>query len=305
MEERWRSQRWVLVCILAFVLLTQLLLVILGIRYVTPLRLVRSPASGPRHEPTMVVEVTVMTTTPSPSDGRGTGTRQNDLAPRAEVNHGSLLLAFDPHDDLHMFVVLPALAGLVTLGGSAVAWAIRTRWRISAGRDAATAGRPGDKVAWLQFGLLGLLWWFALSLFLILDLAGSVSLYPGFIVVYALCWVPVGLVILHPRPLREKLLVVVLFAVVLLSIRSVHWNSRKPFLKDLDRVRMGTPVAQVDEFMDDYMKAIGTVTQVDGQGRIISGTITYRHTTEGWGNSDVGVLTIADGRVVDVEFLPD
>ncbi len=92
---------------------------------------------------------------------------------------------------------------------------------------------------------------------------------------------------------------------VLFSIRFVDWNSRKPFLKDLGRVSPGTPVAQVDEIMGDYMRSTSDHMQLDEQGRIVSGIIAYRHTTAAWGNSDHGVLTIAGGRVVDIDFLPD
>jgi len=37
----------------------------------------------------------------------------------------------------------------------------------------------------------------------------------------------------------------------------------------------------------------------------VTGTSTYRHTNEGWGNSDWGVVTFEDGRVVQTEFMPD
>jgi hypothetical protein len=40
---------------------------------------------------------------------------------------------------------------------------------------------------------------------LMLDLAGSVSLYLGFTAIYAFCWALVGLLLLYPRPVREKL----------------------------------------------------------------------------------------------------
>jgi hypothetical protein len=217
----------------------------------------------------------------------------------------TLLPALDPHDNLHLFLVLPALAGLLILGGSAVKWAVLTRWRSFAGTDAQASWWRRYDGARLRYGLLALSWWLALSAFLIMDLAGSVSLYLGFTLAYAVCSILAGVLILHSRPMREKLLAVILFAAVLLSIRSIHWNSRKPFLKDLARVRVGTPVAQVEGLMEDYMPGTGTFTEVDAQGRVVAGTITYRHTAEGWGNSDAAVLTISGGRVVEVDFLPD
>jgi hypothetical protein len=291
-----RPQRWLVTLMLAFLMLTPLLAVILGILYVSPVRAGYGPDLNLEYNPTSIQnrEAAVLGRAPVRKGLAMPSTRQ---ASPADIGHGSLLPPLDPHDNLHRFVLLPALAGMVILGGSLVASALLTMRK--------TAGPPGDRVAWLRYGLLGLLWWLALSLFLILDLAGSVSLYLGLTVIYALCWVLVGLVVLHPRPIREKLLVVILFAAVLLSIRLIDWNTRKSFLKDLGRVRSGTPVAQADELMGSYMKSGGTLTQVDEQGRIVSGSIVYRHTTEGWGNSDAGVLTIVGGRVVDVKFLPD
>jgi hypothetical protein len=230
-------------------------------------------------------------------DAGGLALHPSGQASSADIDDGYALAALDPHDDLHRFVLLPTIAGLVVLAGAAVVGAVLSRWRAS--------GQPRGKRTWLQYGLLGFLWWLALSLFLILDLAGSVSLYLWFTAIYATGWALVGLLVLHPRPIREKLLVVALFLTALFSIRFVDWNSRKPFLKDLERVSLGTPVAQVDEIMGDYMEDTGALTQVDEQGRIISGTITFRHTTAAWGNSDYGILTIAGGRVVDVDFVPD
>jgi hypothetical protein len=282
MVTRSRPRQWLVPFFLAFLVLTPWFVVILGVPHVP----VSSLGSG-----------ALIGRGGTAPDFAGEELRQPRTDSRADVGRYSPLTHLDPHNHLHMFILLPALAGMVTLGGSLVASALLIRRR--------TAGPPRDRVVWWQYGLLGLLWWLALSLFLILDLAGSVSLYLGFTFVYALFWVPVGLVILYPRPIREKLLVVILLAAVLFSIRLIDWNTRKPFLKDLARVRLGTPVAQADELMGDYVKSGGTLTQADEQGRIVSGTIAYRHTTEGWGNSDAGVLTIAGGRVVGVQYLPD
>ena len=164
--------------------------------------------------------------------------------------------------------------------------------------------KPG-KGARARYVLLGLSFWIALSVFLILDLAGSISLYPGFVAIYALCWVLVGLLFLYARPMREKVVILTLFLVVLFSVRFVDWNTRKPFLRALDRVTAGITEAQADEIMDGYMKGISPMAQMDEQGGIDWGTVNYRHTTEAWGNVDVGVLAFQNGRVVRVKFLPD
>jgi hypothetical protein len=38
---------------------------------------------------------------------------------------------------------------------------------------------------------------------------------------------------------------------------------------------------------------------------VFPGTIVYRHTNEGWGDSDWGMVEFAGGKVVKVEFSPD
>ena len=35
------------------------------------------------------------------------------------------------------------------------------------------------------------------------------------------------------------------------------------------------------------------------------GTVSFRHTDEGWGNADIGLVTFEGGNVVKVEYLAD
>ena len=159
---------------------------------------------------------------------------------------------------------------------------------------------------------------FALGLYLLLYLAFSVSLYPRFAAIHAGFWVLVLLLLLVGSPARHKLWVLGLLVVALFAARYVDWNSRKPFLRDLYRVKDGMTVAQVDAIMGDYMVGGGVPldspgSRLDGRAdelsaagaKPVTGTISYRHTDEGWGDSDWGVVTFEDGRVVDVSFSPD
>jgi hypothetical protein len=62
--------------------------------------------------------------------------------------------------------------------------------------------------------------------------------------------------------------------------------------------------------MGRYMKGGGRPlespdVEVDAQGEIVAGTVTYRHTDAGWGDSDWGVIVFEGGRVVQTKFLPD
>jgi len=72
--------------------------------------------------------------------------------------------------------------------------------------------------------------------------------------------------------------------------------------------------SQVDQVMSGYMKGYyggpppsfrEYEPEFDEQGKIVTGWVTYRHTDEGWGNSDWGTVTLEDGYVVHIEFSPD
>lgn len=155
---------------------------------------------------------------------------------------------------------------------------------------------------------------FALTFYVILDRALTVSVYWWFVGLYAAFWVLVMLLLLWAAPLRHKVLILGSLALIVVSMRFVDWNSRKPFLRDLYRIKEGMTPAQVDQIMGDYMTG-GAVSpgnpgiRLDGrlveQGAQATGMICYRHTKEGWGNSDFGEVTFVDGRVVKVHFSPD
>ena len=290
MKARWHPRRWLEPFILSFLILVPMLLVMLGILSGLPLPAAQCPASHAGAQPLSMAARAAARTGPA-------GSRQAGTSPEPSAVRGTLGLSLDPHNPIHRFVLLPALAGLVVLGGWRAVWLIRRR----RGADE----RPGDRKAWIRDGSLGLVAWLALSTFLILDLVGSVSLYPAFVTVYALGWVPAGWFLLHPQPSRVRILALVLLLGLFFSIRAVNWNSRKPFLKDLDRVRVGMTESQADQIMARYRKRISPQAVVDERGEVRSGIVSCRHTAEDWGNSDIGILTFENGRVVATEFLPD
>jgi hypothetical protein len=176
-------------------------------------------------------------------------------------------------------------------------------------------GDEWTRTAWLRYALLALAIWFGLSIFLIMDVGYSVSVYWQFVAIYAAFCVLVGLLLLVGSPKREKLLLLGLLVVVLFSLRFVDWNSRKPFLRDLYRVQEGMSVEQVEEIMGKYMggaccsakpldlSAGEGVTETEGMAQ--PDRLVYRHTSEGWGDSDWGEVHFENGRVVEIQFLPD
>jgi hypothetical protein len=231
--------------------------------------------------------------------------------------------AFSGYTGFRLFcivvVVLSIVAGLVSYIVAALVALIARRSRrraLSSGvLDASKSGEHGwvavlrSRCALVAFPL-----GFALGLYLLLDLEWSVSVYPRFVVIYAAFWALFLLLLLWGAPLRHKLAILAPLVVTLLTIGTINWNSRKPFLRDLHRIKEGMTAAQVEQIMGDYMTGGGVPSgspgiRLDGRltelGATATGTISYRHTNEGWGNSDWGVVTFKDGRVVDVWFDSD
>lgn len=177
---------------------------------------------------------------------------------------------------------------------------------------------PGDdwvRTARLRYALLAITIWFALSVYLVLDVGFAVSVYWQVAAIYTAFWVLIGALLLVGSPKREKLLILGLFVVVLFSIRPVDWNSRKPFLKDLYHVKEGMTVEQVEQIMDSYLEGTGWPARplglpageeaVETEGLALPDRLVYRHTNEGWGDSDWGEIRFEEGRVVEIRFLPD
>jgi len=269
MKKEWNLQQRALVLTLAFLTLTPLL-VLLGIPDVVQ-----------------------------------AGTSQSASIAASITDRGSLLLSLDPHNALHRLVLLPLFAALAVLVDSVAVWVILRRWRGSNRQRMEIPSQDIDKGALATYGLLGFLSWIALSFFLLLDLVGSVSLYPWVIAFYAVLCVLIALSLLYPRPRREKAVVLSLILITLCTTRFIDWNSRKPFLEDLYRVQVGMTEPQASRIMEGYLRSGSPATAAEAQGQGIAGTVSYRHTTEAWGNSDIGSLTFENGRVVAVEFLGD
>ena len=120
----------------------------------------------------------------------------------------------------------------------------------------------------------------------------------------------------------------VLWAIIC-ALYFVMWSSRKPFLHDLYRVRPGMTEGEVQKIMARYMEGTGWPmlpggkTNEDGALNIVGSSsqysshasdkgelairdaLVFRHSNEGAFNSDWGIVTLSNGKVVKVEFSPD
>jgi hypothetical protein len=108
---------------------------------------------------------------------------------------------------------------------------------------------------------------------------------------------------------------------VVLVLAFVPWHPRKRFVWDLHSVEPGMTVDEVEAVMGRYMKGAGKKWAVPGVSEALvvapafpaaderahaTGTMTYRwDDSDGGYDSDWGQVTFADGRVVEVRFLPD
>jgi hypothetical protein len=138
------------------------------------------------------------------------------------------------------------------------------------------------------------------------DLLKALSVYLQFTLAYTTFWLMIGVVLLRHKPRPYQLSVLAIFLVVVLIVYFTNWDSRKAFLKDFNQIEVGMTMAQVDQLMKHYLtKSVGPTTELNDKGEIIAGTVSYRHTLEGWGNADIGVLTFESGRVVQDIFYPD
>ncbi len=137
------------------------------------------------------------------------------------------------------------------------------------------------------------------ALYLWMELATHSMFYPlvataAFAAFFALP----ALLLLWRAPWHTKLALIASFLLLILVVRNLEWNTRKPFLRGLDTVQVGMTPAQVDATMQGFMRG-------PAEGISEHGTVVYRHTDEGWGNADIGLITFGDGQVVKVEYLPD
>jgi hypothetical protein len=310
-RKRDDARPWKWIAIFGLILIgLPLLIVVLGVSLITPVRVERSYIATPQivvvpAEPTAAPELTS-----TASDAAPAGTLPTDISPPNPTlarDTKPSAWAIVPDSALEALAIPPIIAGLVLLVSAGIVAVFLKKW---------SNGRGEDRGARSRYVFLALAFWIALSVFLILDLGLglAVSVYPRFVAAYAAFWVLVGALLLYGRPMREKALILALFLVIVFSVRFIDWNSRKPFLRNFYYIKEGMTESQVDQIMSGYMKGYSGgpppslreyEPEFDEQGKIVTGWVTYRHTDEGWGDSDWGTVTFEDGYVVQKWFSPD
>jgi hypothetical protein len=138
------------------------------------------------------------------------------------------------------------------------------------------------------------------GVYLLFDRLAAVSLYPVAVAFFVALGIVASLPLLYGRRRAVQVALPLLIVLLALAVQFVNWDSRKPFLRTLYRVETGMTVGQVDALMAGYMRSPAQAGTVG-----TTGEIAFRHTNEGWGNSDIGLVTFVDGRVASRELLPD
>lgn len=177
--------------------------------------------------------------------------------------------------------------------------------------SATKALKYSNRESWVTFWLLVFVALFG-ALFL-LAITGIMGYVPG---LAALIYGVVVTLLFSPLLLRGKSVArwvifgLLLFVIVALPI--VPWTSRHGFVKDLYSIRPGMTVAQVEAIMERYNHVpdamLNTKRLPSGELALVRSDLAiYRHVgydDEAF-NADFGRVNFENGRVVDVEFLPD
>ncbi len=96
---------------------------------------------------------------------------------------------------------------------------------------------------------------------------------------------------------RDRLAALISVNLVILALYVLPWTSRKPFLRDLYSIKPGMTASEVRQIMARYIEETPTSP---------TNLLMFRHnTTDARFNADIGRITIQDGKVVGVDFLPD
>ena len=166
----------------------------------------------------------------------------------------------------------------------------------------------------------------ALGLAAFWEILGAMCVPGKVFIAYGLFWTAVLLPFLLWRPSVLKIRIYMLFLAALIILHAVPWNSRKVFLRDFDKVRVGMTVEEVEAVMGKYMKGtrwpagpsttrqvlteVGTgismKTYETPTGELgIQDSVVYRHSNDWAFNSDWGIVQFQEGRVVWKDFTLD
>jgi hypothetical protein len=177
----------------------------------------------------------------------------------------------------------------------------------------------------LSVGLGLFLLMMALFLEMLLSYVFPLSCYVIFVVGIVVFQIP----FLFYKVSIQKIVIVAVFWCIVAALIAGTWTSQKSFLIDLHKVKPGMTAPQVEAIMGKYIHGTGwpalpgtkagdvsTLTEIGSNETVqtsvsslgelaIENAVVYRHSEEAAYNSDWGVVTFKDGKVVSTDFMPD
>jgi hypothetical protein len=167
-----------------------------------------------------------------------------------------------------------------------------------------------DEMGHLDLLLAGSLAIVVVSVYSIFDVLAAVSLDIRFNLITLASLLIVGAILLRNRSKQEKIWWALFAALVIFTISRIDWNTRKPFLRDLNSIEMGMSTDDVENIMAGYIQANDGANKPSSESSLSgdsssSDTLVFRHTNLGWGDSDWGIVTFKEEKVVEVYFSPD
>lgn len=128
----------------------------------------------------------------------------------------------------------------------------------------------------------------------LLDTYFAFSVTPLTTSICGLIWLFIGLRLMRPIRLRPKFTLLAVSLLLILSVKHMDWNSRRPFIRDLLKIKSGMPANEVDRVMKRYRRGSESSS---GNERLF-----YMHAVKGPFYSDMGIVTLKDDKVEAVEL---
>jgi uncharacterized membrane protein len=127
---------------------------------------------------------------------------------------------------------------------------------------------------------------------LLLDIYFAFSVAPLVTSICGLVWICIGFWLMTPIRLAPRLILLALSLFLILAVKHIDWNSRRPFVRDLLKIESGMTANEVDRIMKRYRR--GSSSENDA--------LFYMHGVKGPFYSDMGVVKLKNDKVEAVEL---
>lgn len=127
---------------------------------------------------------------------------------------------------------------------------------------------------------------------ILLDIYSAFSVSPLATSICGFIWICIGFWLMTPIRLAPRLILLALSLFLILGVKHVDWNSRRPFVRDLLKIESGMTANEVDNIMKRYRR--GSDSENDA--------LFYMHGVKGPFYSDMGVVTLKNDKVDTVEL---